>query len=98
MNSSLIDQARELASREAGLSVVVTYRSDGSAQGSVVNAGVMTHPLTGEPAITFVVMGHEAAISATTHARSLTAVKRSYRPFDALSTTARGVTASRAAS
>lgn len=57
MKSSLIDQARQLASHEAGLSVVVTYRSDGSAHASVVNAGVMTHPLTGEPAVGFVVMG-----------------------------------------
>jgi hypothetical protein len=57
MNMSLLDRARDLARREAGLAVVVTYRADGSAQASVVNAGVIDHPLTGEPAIGFVVQG-----------------------------------------
>ncbi len=57
MGSSLLDQAAELASREAGLAVVITCRADGTAQASVVNAGVIDHPVTGEPAIGFVVQG-----------------------------------------
>jgi hypothetical protein len=57
MNSSLLDQARELAARESGLAVVVTYRADGSAQASVVNAGIVDHPVTGSPAVGFVVQG-----------------------------------------
>ncbi len=57
MNSSLLEQARELASREAGLAVVVTYRPDGTAQASVVNAGIVDHPVTGELAVGFVVQG-----------------------------------------
>jgi hypothetical protein len=39
------------------LAVVVTYRGDGSAQTSVVNAGVIEHPLSGDPVVGFVVQG-----------------------------------------
>jgi hypothetical protein len=57
MNSLLLDRARELASREAGLAVAVTHRADGTAQASVVNAGVLDHPVSGELAVGFVVQG-----------------------------------------
>jgi hypothetical protein len=57
VNVLLLDRARELASREAGLAVVITLRADGTVQASVVNAGVIEHPLTGEPAIGFVIQG-----------------------------------------
>ena len=56
-NSYLLDQARELALREAGLAVVVTHRPDGTTQASVVNAGIVDHPVTGEPVVGFVVQG-----------------------------------------
>jgi hypothetical protein len=54
---SLLERAGELASREAGLAVVVTYRADGTAPASVVNAGIVAHPLSGEHAVGFVVQG-----------------------------------------
>src|SRR4051794_20984407 len=54
---SLLDRARELGAREAGLVVVVTTRDDGPAQASVVNAGVVAHPVTGELVVGFVVQG-----------------------------------------
>lgn len=54
---SLLDLARELALRETGLAVVVTYRADGSAHASVVNAGVLQHPVSGDPVVGFVVQG-----------------------------------------
>jgi hypothetical protein len=57
MALSLLDRARELGSREAGLAVVVTTRADGSAHASVVNAGIVTHPVIGEPVVGFVVQG-----------------------------------------
>src|SRR5215213_6525220 len=44
LSSSLLERAQDLASRESGLAVVVTYRIDGTAQASVVNAGVIRHP------------------------------------------------------
>jgi hypothetical protein len=56
-STSLLERARELASREAGLAVVVTYRFDGTAHTSVVNAGVVAHPVSSEPAVGFVVQG-----------------------------------------
>jgi len=44
----LLDRAKELGAPEDGLVVVATIRTDGSAQASVVNAGVLDHPVTGE--------------------------------------------------
>jgi len=37
--------------------VVATSRADGSAPASVVNAGVLDHPVTGEPVVGFVIRG-----------------------------------------
>jgi PPOX class probable F420-dependent enzyme len=55
--SDLLDQARALGGRESGLAVVVTSRRDGSPQASVVNAGVVDHPITGGRVVGFVVRG-----------------------------------------
>ncbi len=74
MDASLLGQARELASREAGLAVVVTHRADGTAQASVVNAGVLDHPVTGELAVGFVVQGAARKKLANLRARPLTTV------------------------
>jgi PPOX class probable F420-dependent enzyme len=40
-----------------GLSVVVTRRGDHSPHTTVVNAGVLAHPVTGDPAVAFVAAG-----------------------------------------
>jgi PPOX class probable F420-dependent enzyme len=40
-----LDEVAELAGRERFLAVVSTVRADGSVQSSVVNAGVLRHPL-----------------------------------------------------
>ena len=47
----------QLVPLDHGLSVVVTRRSDGTPQTSVVNAGVATHPATGARAVAFVAAG-----------------------------------------
>ena len=52
-----LDRVRELVPRDHGLVVVVTQRGDGSPQTSVVNAGVLDHPVTGEPVVGFVIRG-----------------------------------------
>jgi PPOX class probable F420-dependent enzyme len=39
------------------LAVVVTARADGTAQASVVNAGVLPHPVSGQPVVAFVTYG-----------------------------------------
>jgi PPOX class probable F420-dependent enzyme len=47
----------ELISRDHGLCVLSTLRRDGSVQASVVNAGVMPHPLTGVQVVALVAVG-----------------------------------------
>jgi PPOX class probable F420-dependent enzyme len=39
------------------LAVVATSRADGTVQASVVNAGVVEHPVSGEPVVAFVTYG-----------------------------------------
>jgi PPOX class probable F420-dependent enzyme len=43
----------ELVRGDHGLSVVSTVRADGTIQSSVVNAGVLSHPVTGAPVVGF---------------------------------------------
>jgi PPOX class probable F420-dependent enzyme len=47
----------ELVPMDHGLCVLTTLRVDGSAQASVVNAGVLPHPLTGEQVVGVVAAG-----------------------------------------
>lgn len=53
----LLDRARALGAGEQGLAVVATTRSGGSVQATVVNAGVVPHPRTGESVVGFVTRG-----------------------------------------
>jgi PPOX class probable F420-dependent enzyme len=48
---------RRLVPADHGLVVVSTTRSDGTIQSSVVNAGVLAHPRTGEECVAFVAAG-----------------------------------------
>ena len=52
-----LSQFAELVPLDHGLSVVVTRRADGSPHASVVNSGVVAHPVTGEPVVAFVSAG-----------------------------------------
>ena len=52
-----LDDAVVLAAAENGLAVVSTLRADGTIQASLVNAGVMPHPATGQSALAFVTYG-----------------------------------------
>ncbi|MCV7420174.1 TIGR03618 family F420-dependent PPOX class oxidoreductase [Mycobacterium yunnanensis] len=52
-----LDEAVALASAESGLAVVSTVRGDGTVQASLVNAGAVRHPVTGEPVCAFVTYG-----------------------------------------
>ena len=47
----------ELAAVDQGLCVFTTLRADGSVQASVINAGVLPHPLTKEPVVGLVAIG-----------------------------------------
>jgi PPOX class probable F420-dependent enzyme len=50
-------EAVALASEDQGLAVVSTLRADQTIQSSLVNAGVLDHPATGEPVLAFVTYG-----------------------------------------
>jgi PPOX class probable F420-dependent enzyme len=52
-----LDDAVGLAADESGLSVVSTVRADGTVQASLVNAGALAHPDTGQPVLAFVTYG-----------------------------------------
>jgi PPOX class probable F420-dependent enzyme len=54
--TDLADFAR-LIPDDHGLCVVSTLRADGTIQSSVVNAGVLPHPVTQRPAVGFVARG-----------------------------------------
>ena len=52
-----IEYVRDLVRRDHGLAVVVTQRGDGSPQASIANAGVLAHPVSGDPVVGLVVQG-----------------------------------------
>jgi PPOX class probable F420-dependent enzyme len=52
-----LDEACALGLQEQGLAVISTLRADGTIHSSVVNAGVLPHPLTGESVVGFVTYG-----------------------------------------
>lgn len=49
-----IDDVRQLVALDHGLASLSTLRRDGSVQSTVVNAGVIDHPVTGQPVAAFV--------------------------------------------
>ncbi|MEO3809944.1 TIGR03618 family F420-dependent PPOX class oxidoreductase [Sphaerisporangium sp. B11E5] len=52
-----LDEFAALAAKEQGLVVVSTLRADGTIQASVVNAGMLPHPITEVPVLGFVTYG-----------------------------------------
>jgi PPOX class probable F420-dependent enzyme len=52
-----LDDAARLGAKEHGLAVISTLRADGTIQCSVVNAGVLRHPLLEAPVLAFVTYG-----------------------------------------
>ncbi|MGQ0466951.1 MAG: pyridoxamine 5'-phosphate oxidase [Sporichthyaceae bacterium] len=42
---------------DTGLTIVSTLRADGTIQSSLVNSGVLTHPVTGEQVVGYVALG-----------------------------------------
>lgn len=52
-----LDAFAALVPLDHGLVVVSTTRADGTIQSSVVNAGVMPHPVTGDRVVAFVAAG-----------------------------------------
>jgi PPOX class probable F420-dependent enzyme len=52
-----LDDAVALAQADRGLAVVSTLRADGTIQASLINAGIIAHPSSGEPVVSFVTYG-----------------------------------------
>jgi PPOX class probable F420-dependent enzyme len=52
-----LDDVRALIALDHGLASVTTVRPDGSLQSTVVNAGVVAHPVDGGPVAAFVARG-----------------------------------------
>ena len=52
-----LEEAAALARHEHGLVIVATLRGDGTIQSSLVNAGIVPHPVSGEPTLAFVTNG-----------------------------------------
>jgi PPOX class probable F420-dependent enzyme len=55
MTTLALDELRRLISAEHGLSVVSVVRPDGAVSSSVVNAGLLPHPVDGSMVLGFVV-------------------------------------------
>ena len=58
-----LDRINELGRQDHWLAVVVTQRRSGEPAASVVNAGVLDHPLTGEPVVALVAQGGSAKLT-----------------------------------
>jgi len=52
-----LETVQRIAAADRYLAVVATTRADGSVQSSVVNAGVLPHPVSGDPVLAFVTYG-----------------------------------------
>ena len=52
-----LEKVRALVAGERGLAVASTLRADGTVHSAVVNAGVTTHPLTGDAVAGYVALG-----------------------------------------
>ncbi|MBV9664450.1 MAG: pyridoxamine 5'-phosphate oxidase family protein, partial [Actinobacteria bacterium] len=56
--SESIEHVKTLIGKDNGLATVCTTRADGSVQASLVNAGVLAHPLDGTTVAAFVAAGN----------------------------------------
>jgi hypothetical protein len=52
-----LSDVQPLVDQETGLAVVATTRGDGTVQATVVNAGILAHPVSGERVVGFVTAG-----------------------------------------
>jgi hypothetical protein len=67
----------ELIQADMGLAVVTTLRPDRSIAASVVNAGVLQHPVTGDPVVAFVSGGYARRLERLRNNDTITVVVRS---------------------
>lgn len=60
--SHTMEDVRTFVAADQGLAVVSFGRPDGSVHSSLVNAGVMAHPVTGEEVVALVVRGNSVKL------------------------------------
>lgn len=71
-----IDLVRRLVAADHGLAVVATTRGDGTVHASLVNAGVLDDPVTGEPCVGLVARGDARKLALLRRAGRATVVFR----------------------
>jgi len=71
-----LDDVRRLVAGDHGLATVSLTRTDGSVHSSVVNAGVIDHPVTAEPVVALVARGSSWKIRRLRTVPQLTVVFR----------------------
>lgn len=78
-NQSELDNVRAKLATETGLVEVITLRTNGRPLVSVVNAGIIRHPASGEEVIAFVSRGNAARLAhLRTHTQITIAIRRSW--------------------
>ena len=80
--------AKQLIALDHGLSVIVAMRPDGTPHTSVVNAGVMAHPLRGDEVVAFVTAGRARKLAYLRADPRITAVVRAGWQWAAVAGTA----------
>ena len=71
-----LDAVRSFLAEEHGLAVVSTVQADGAVLSTVVNCGVIDHPVTHEPRVAFVSLGGAARLRHIRHGSPVTAAIR----------------------
>ena len=74
--SRTMEDVRQFAAADRGLAVVSFGRPDGSVHSSLVNAGVMAHPVTTEEVVALVVRGNSVKLRQWRRAPQATIVFR----------------------
>src|SRR5947207_7684867 len=72
-----LDLVRRLGAAEHGLAIVTTTRADGSVHASLVNAGVLDDPVSGNPAVGAVVRANSVKLRLLRRTLQATIVFRS---------------------
>src|SRR6056297_1099193 len=71
-----LDTVRSFLTEEHGLAVVSTVQGDGAVLSTVVNCGVVDHPVTHEPRVAFVSVGGAARLRHVRRGSPVTAAIR----------------------
>jgi hypothetical protein len=74
---TLLTRVAELIQTDHGLAAVTTLRPDRSIAASVINAGVLAHPVTGDPVVAFVSGGDARRLERLRTDDTITVVVRS---------------------